>query len=231
MSQLSPTRIARRAATPEEAKALAHPDRLRIIRLTFDEALTNKELADRLGRNPGTTLYHLRMLVATGFVAPEEARRGARGAAEVPYRSTGKSWTLDVGEPDPDVTSAMVDAFRAELLESPVDTRKASRLALRLSARAAGRARSPTRSPRRRGGVVASRGRRRALGALRRAARAATTSDPAQDPRRRPAPRRAAPPGGSHTVRTSCGSRPVGTRQGRRSVTAHPEATNVRPES
>ena len=133
MSQLSPTRIARRAATREEAKALAHPDRLRIIRLTFDEALTNKELADRLGRNPGTALYHLRMLVATGFVAPEEPRRGARGAAEVPYRSTGKSWTLDVGEPDPDVTSAMVDAFRAELLESPVETRKASRLALRLT--------------------------------------------------------------------------------------------------
>ena len=133
MSPGSRARAARRAATPEEAKALAHPDRLRIIRLTFDEALTNKELADRLGRNPGTTLYHLRMLVATGFVAAEEPRRGARGAAEVPYRSTGKSWTLDVGEPDPDVTGAMVEAFRAELLESPVDTRKASRLALRLT--------------------------------------------------------------------------------------------------
>ena len=133
MSPGSQRRAARRAATPEEAKALAHPDRLRIIRLTFDEALTNKELADRLGRNPGTTLYHLRMLVATGFVAADEPRRGARGAAEVPYRSTGKSWTLDVGEPDPDVTGAMVEAFRAELLESPVDTRKASRLALRLT--------------------------------------------------------------------------------------------------
>ena len=133
MSQPSRIQAARREATPEEAKALAHPDRLRIIRLTFDESLTNKELADRLGRNPGTTLYHLRMLVATGFVAAEEARRGARGAAEVPYRSTGKSWTLDVGEPDHDVTRAMVEAFRAELLESPVDTRKASRLALRLA--------------------------------------------------------------------------------------------------
>jgi predicted ArsR family transcriptional regulator len=133
MSSPSQRPASRRAATREEAKALAHPDRLRIIRLTFDEALTNKELADRLGRNPGTTLYHLRMLVATGFVAAEQARRGARGAAELPYRSTGKSWTLDVGEPDPDVTGAMVEAFRAELLESPVDTRKASRLALRLT--------------------------------------------------------------------------------------------------
>jgi DNA-binding transcriptional ArsR family regulator len=123
----------RREATTEEAKALAHPDRLRIIRLTFDEALTNKQLAERLGRNPGTTLYHLRMLVATGFVAADEPRRGARNSSEVPYRSTGKSWTLEVGEPSPDVTGAMVEAFRAELLESPVETRKASRLALRLT--------------------------------------------------------------------------------------------------
>ena len=99
------TATARREATPAEAKALAHPDRLRIIRLTFDEALTNKQLAERLGRNPGTSLYHLRMLVATGFVAAEEPRRGARNASEVPYRSTGKSWTLDVGEPSQDTFS------------------------------------------------------------------------------------------------------------------------------
>src|SRR5262245_23706801 len=128
MSSASPSPLPvgqrpRREATREEAKALAHPDRLRIIRLTFDEALTNKQLAERLGRNPGTTLYHLRMLVATGFMA-----------AEVPYRSTGKSWTLDVGEPSDDAFAAMVDAFRSELLESPAETRKTSRLALRITA-------------------------------------------------------------------------------------------------
>ena len=98
---------ARRPATPQEAKALAHPDRLRIIRLTYDTALTNKELAERMGRNPGTTLYHLRLLVETGFVAAEPPRKGNRGAAEVPYRSTGKSWTLDVGEPTDDLTTAL----------------------------------------------------------------------------------------------------------------------------
>jgi predicted ArsR family transcriptional regulator len=124
---------ARRPATPDEAKALAHPDRLRIIRLTFDTALTNKELAERLGRNPGTTLYHLRVLVATGFMAPEATRKGNRGAAEVPYRSTGKSWTVDVGEPTDDLTIAVIDAFRAEILESPPETRRTSRLALRLT--------------------------------------------------------------------------------------------------
>ena len=171
MSQPSRVTAVRRAATPEEAKALAHPDRLRIIRLTFDEALTNKQLAERLGRNPGTSLYHLRMLVATGFVAAEEPRRGARNASEVPYRSTGKSWTLDVGEPSQDTFSAVVDAFRTEILESPIESRRTSRLALRLSRRAARRARRSSRkrsSKRRR---VAARSRWRTVGALRRDAR------------------------------------------------------------
>ena len=127
------SRPSRREATAAEVKALAHPDRLRMIRLTYDEALTNKELADRLGRNPGTTLYHLRTLVATGFMAAEETRRGARGAVEVPYRSTGKSWTLDVSETSQDLTVAVVDAFRTEMLESPVETRRTTRLALRLT--------------------------------------------------------------------------------------------------
>jgi DNA-binding transcriptional ArsR family regulator len=124
---------ARRTATPEEARALAHPDRLRIIRLTYDAALTNKELAERLGRDPATTLHHVRTLVATGFLEPQEERRGKRGAKEIPYLSTGKSWTLEVGEPTDDRALSVIDAFRAEVLEAPTDQRLWSRLALRLS--------------------------------------------------------------------------------------------------
>jgi DNA-binding transcriptional ArsR family regulator len=123
----------RRSATPAETRALAHPDRLRIIRLTFDAALTNKELAARLGRDPGTTYHHVRTLVDTGFIAPEQERRGTRGAREIPYRSTGKSWTIDVGGTG-DTTSAVVDALRAELLESPPENRLLTRMALRLDA-------------------------------------------------------------------------------------------------
>jgi DNA-binding transcriptional ArsR family regulator len=123
----------RRQATPEEARALSHPDRLRIIRLTFDTALTNKELAAALGRDPATTLHHVRTLVATGFIEPQEPRRGPRGAKEIPYRSTGKSWTLDIGEPTDDRAVAILDAFRAEILESPPKERKWARLALRLT--------------------------------------------------------------------------------------------------
>ena len=112
----------RRAATSEEAKALANPLRLRIIRLCLDQALTNKQLADHLGKDPGTILHHVRTLVATGFLAAGEVRQGETGAFEKPYRSTGKSWTLDVtdsesGEWSPLVSQAALEAFRAELEE------------------------------------------------------------------------------------------------------------------
>jgi DNA-binding transcriptional ArsR family regulator len=123
----------RRPATAEEAKALAHPLRLRILRLCLDDALTNKQLADRLGKDPGTVLHHVRTLVDTGFLRVEDVRTGAKGALEKPYRATGKSWTLDVGD-DAD-SLAMVDAFREEVLEAgPKAMVAQSRFAMRLSA-------------------------------------------------------------------------------------------------
>lgn len=124
--------MGRRPATAEEARALANPLRLRILRLCLDRSMTNEELAARLGRDAGTVLHHVRMLVETGFLAPDEERRGARGAVERPYRSTGKSWTLDVGDEEPGML-AMVDAFRAELAEiEGKDVVNLSRLAVRL---------------------------------------------------------------------------------------------------
>src|SRR5918998_1960858 len=91
---MKPRSPRRRPATRDEARALAHPLRLRILRLCLDEALTNRELADRLRAEPATVLYHVRTLVRTGFLASEAERRGRRGAREIPYRATGKSWTL-----------------------------------------------------------------------------------------------------------------------------------------
>jgi DNA-binding transcriptional ArsR family regulator len=116
----------RRPATAEEGRALANPLRLRILRLCLDRAMTNEELAARLGMNAGTVLHHVRLLVRTGFLAPEGERRGARGAIERPYRATGKSWTLDVGEEEKVGrvsvgTLALIDAFRAEVAETPPD--------------------------------------------------------------------------------------------------------------
>lgn len=69
------------------ARALSSPMRWRILRACLDQALTNKELADLLGVNPGSMLHHVRTLVSTGFLAAEESRRGARNAIEIPYRT------------------------------------------------------------------------------------------------------------------------------------------------
>jgi DNA-binding transcriptional ArsR family regulator len=126
----------RRPATEAEAKALASTVRLRIIRLCLDRPLTNKEIAARLEANPATTLHHVRTLVSTGFLAPQEERRGNRNSREVPYLSTGKSWTLNVR--DSGVTGgqqAMVGAFLEELSLLDMDSEQINmaRLGLRLT--------------------------------------------------------------------------------------------------
>ena len=52
-------------AIAARARALSSAVRWRVLRACLDEALTNKELADRLGVNPGSMLHHVRTLVAT----------------------------------------------------------------------------------------------------------------------------------------------------------------------
>lgn len=110
----------RRFDTDAEAKALASGLRLRILRLTLDEALTNKEIAEALDRNPASVLHHVRTLVETGFLRAEPERRGPRGSREIPYRATGKSWDLK----GHNVSSSVIDAFleEVETLE-PADLR------------------------------------------------------------------------------------------------------------
>jgi DNA-binding transcriptional ArsR family regulator len=109
----------RRDATPEEFKAMAHPLRLRILRWCLHDARTNKEIADHFGKDPATTLHHVRLLVRTGFLVAEPARSGARGALEKPYRATGKTWNLSLSRPEDQSVEmlAIVDALRDELAE------------------------------------------------------------------------------------------------------------------
>jgi DNA-binding CsgD family transcriptional regulator len=137
MTERARETIERRPATADEAKAMAHPLRLRVLRLCLDQELTNKELAERLGKDPGTLLHHVRILVRTGFLAPGETRHGAHGALEKPYRATGKSWTLNFdhpGEPDPGISRPMLQAFLDELADAgPGAMRNEVRLGLTLS--------------------------------------------------------------------------------------------------
>jgi DNA-binding transcriptional ArsR family regulator len=126
----------RRPATEEEARVMASAIRLRILRLCLDGALTNKQIAAHLGRDPATVLYHVRRLVDTGFLVPEPMRRGVRGSREVPYRATGKSWVLDVvdGKGRKAGGAAMFEAFIADVEAVGVENvTHMARLGLRLT--------------------------------------------------------------------------------------------------
>ena len=124
----------RRPATEAEARALASAIRLRILRLCLDRALTNKEIAQKLDAHPATTLHHVRKLVATGFLAPQAERRGTRGAREVPYLATRKSWRLDVRESGVSGGgAALLEAFLAEVHLVDLDNAGMARLGLRLT--------------------------------------------------------------------------------------------------
>ena len=116
----------RREPTPAQIKAVASPLRLRILRLCNDREWTNKELADRLERDPATILHHLRLLVAAGLIESVGVRQGKSGAYEKPYRSTGLSWQLRFERAAEDEDSegeiAMLTAFRQELAEAGNDS-------------------------------------------------------------------------------------------------------------
>ena len=110
----------RRPATPREAKALGHPLRLRIMRMCLVEELTNKQLADRLDRDPGTVLHHVRQLVAAGLLEQAPVRTGASGALEKPYRSNNETWWLDgpLAGADAETRFAPIEIFQEELAAS-----------------------------------------------------------------------------------------------------------------
>lgn len=124
----------RRRATDAEARALASALRLRILRLCLHEALTNKEIAARLNRHPATVLHHVRTLVDTGFLVPEAERRGTRGAREVPYRATRKSWLMDDAGGPGAPRDAVLAAFLEEVAAAGESRLESSRLGLRLGA-------------------------------------------------------------------------------------------------
>lgn len=113
-------------------RALSSPLRWRILRLCLHNARSNRELATLLSLNPGSTLHHVRTLVATGFLEPQEPRRGVRNALEIPYRATGLTWTLghDLAA---GIDAVLVDVLREETRQVDPTELSVWRLGLRLS--------------------------------------------------------------------------------------------------
>lgn len=77
-------------------KALAHPDRLRILgSLRISGASTATKLAQRFGLNSGATSYHLRQLAMHGFIEPALDLGNAR---ERWWRATHESTVYETAE-------------------------------------------------------------------------------------------------------------------------------------
>jgi DNA-binding MarR family transcriptional regulator len=118
----------RRLATDAEIKALGSPVRMRILRVCLHESHTNKEIAEAIGRDPASTLHHVRRLVDTGFLVPQPVRRGTRGAREIPYLATGKSWEISV----PTKSRTLLETFLEEIESVSATELDTARLGLRL---------------------------------------------------------------------------------------------------
>lgn len=71
-----------------QLKALGHPLRLRVLDelASKADALTNRDLAQRLGVDPGHLHFHVRMLLSAGLIERVDGTRGR----EKPYRAVAQ---------------------------------------------------------------------------------------------------------------------------------------------
>ncbi len=79
---------------PAQLKALGHPLRLRVLEILGEgagAALTNRELAARIGVDPGHLHFHVRMLLRAGLI--QLAERGS-DRREKPYRAIARHVTV-----------------------------------------------------------------------------------------------------------------------------------------
>lgn len=95
---------------PDQLKALGHPLRLRVLEVLgeTDDPLSNRELAQRLGVDPGHLHFHVRMLLRAGLITPVASGKGR----EKPYRAAAR--TLKVA---PELVSAGATSLHAAVMD------------------------------------------------------------------------------------------------------------------
>jgi DNA-binding transcriptional ArsR family regulator len=95
---------------PEQLKALGHPLRLRVLEALgeTETAMSNRELAQKLGVDPGHLHFHVRMLLKAGLIEQVASAKGR----EKPYRSAAK--TLKVA---PELVSQGASELQATVVQ------------------------------------------------------------------------------------------------------------------
>src|SRR6186997_3138742 len=122
---------------PEQLKALGHPLRLRVLETLgtgSDEQLTNRELANKLGVDPGHLHFHVRMLLKAGLI---ELADGGQGR-EKPYRAVARTVRVAPALLNADATSdlraAMLDEVQRGWAEhGPAGTFRAAQVSARIT--------------------------------------------------------------------------------------------------
>ncbi len=122
--------------SPEQLKALGHPLRLRALEMLGGDpgwTLTNRELAQKLGVDPGHLHFHVKTLLKAGLI---ELAPGGRGR-EKPYRAVAKTIRvapeLLAGGGAQDMQAAMIDEVQREYASYAPDGRfRAAQLTLKM---------------------------------------------------------------------------------------------------
>ena len=123
---------------PEQLKALGHPLRVRVLEMLGVEGesrLTNRELAQRLGVDPGHLHFHVRMLLKAGLIELADENGGGR---EKPYRAVAKVFRvapeLLAAGGARDIQAAMIDQVqRAYSLYSADGTFRSAQAEVKLT--------------------------------------------------------------------------------------------------
>ena len=123
---------------PEQLKALGHPLRVRVLEMLGQEGewqLTNRELAQRLGVDPGHLHFHVRMLLKAGLIELVDANGRGR---EKPYRSVAKIFRIApellAAGGARDIQAAMLDQVqRAHTLYSADGTFRSAQVEVKLT--------------------------------------------------------------------------------------------------
>ena len=123
---------------PQQLKALGHPLRVRVLEMLGQEGdwqLTNRELAQRLGVDPGHLHFHVRMLLKAGLIELADSKGRGR---EKPYRAVAKIFRvapelLAAGGAS-DLQAAMIDQVqRAHALYSAAGGFRSAQLEVKLT--------------------------------------------------------------------------------------------------
>ena len=83
---------------PRTIKVLFEPTRSEIVfRYLVNGSMTVKQLADALGKNPGTILHHIDKLKDVGLVVQDYTEQTVTGIVQRYYRATAREYRLGIG--------------------------------------------------------------------------------------------------------------------------------------